>query len=160
MKTTMILAAIALAGTAHAQQPATPNFLSSNEVRALIARAARDIKPDQPTLSLPMVAADGYVARLEYRHAVGPAAIHETDTKLFYVIEGSGTLITGGALVNGSPRPGGNLSGSSIDGGMPRRVAPGDIIVVPAGTPHFFSAIDGKLVLVSLHMAAGALAKR
>jgi len=159
MKWGIALAAIALAAPARAQQPALPAFLSGSEVRALIARAAREIKPDQPTLSLPMATADGYVARLEYRHSVGPAAIHETETELFYVIEGSGTLITGGALVNGSPRPGGNLSGSSIDGGMPRRVGPGDIIFVAAGTPHFFSAIDGKLVLVSLHMAAGALSK-
>jgi len=155
-----MIAAVLLAGTAQAQAPAVPSFLSAGEVRTLIARAQREIRPGQPTLSLPMVTADGYTARLEYRQSVGPAAIHETETELFYVLEGSGTLITGGALVNGSPRAGGNLSGTTIDGGMPRPVRPGDMIVVPAGTPHFFSAIDGKLVLVSLHMPAGAAAKR
>ena len=156
-----LLAAALLAGAAQAQAlaPAIPSYLSSSEVRALIARAQREIKPNQPTLSLPMVTGDVTTARLEYRQAVGPAAIHENDTEIFYVLEGSGTLITGGALVNGVPRPGGNLSGSGIDGGMPRHVGPGDVIAVAAGTPHFFSAIGGKLVLVSIHMPAGTPTK-
>jgi mannose-6-phosphate isomerase-like protein (cupin superfamily) len=154
-----MLAAALLAGAAQAQQPAIPNLLSAGEVRAAIAKAQHDIKPGQPTYSAPLIAANGYTARLEYRQAVGPAAIHEGDAEMFYVLDGGGTYVTGGALVDGAPRPGGNLSGSAIAGGTARHVGPGDFFVVPAGAPHFFSAIDGKLVLISLHLPAAAPAK-
>jgi mannose-6-phosphate isomerase-like protein (cupin superfamily) len=151
-----LFAAIMLAGAAHAQQPVVPNFLSASEVRAAIAKAAQAIKPGQPTYSAPLIAANGYTARLEYRRAVGPAAIHEGDAEIFYVLDGGGTYVTGGGLVEGTPRPGGNLSGKSIDGGVSRHVGVGDFFVVPAGAPHFFSTIDGKLVLIALHVPAGA----
>jgi len=151
--------AVALGGTAQAQQASVPNFLSADEVRAAIAKAEHEIKPGQPTLSTPLIAAIGYTARLEYRQSVGPAAIHEGDGELFYVLSGSGTFVVGGALLKGEPRPGGNLSGTGIAGGESRHIGPGDFFVVPAGVPHFFSAIDGKLVLISLHLPAATPAK-
>ena len=39
-----------------------------------------------------------YNASLEYRAAVGPAAIHEKDAEFFYVIDGTATMMTGGKL--------------------------------------------------------------
>jgi len=151
--------AVALGGTAYAQQASIPNFLSTDDVRAAIARAEREIKPGQPTFSTPLIAANGYTARLEYRQSVGPAAIHESDGELFYVLSGGGTFVIGGALLKGEPRPGGNLSGTGIAGGESRHIGTGDFFVVPAGTPHFFSAIDAKLVLISLHLPAAAAPK-
>ena len=45
-----------------------------------------------------------------------------------------------------------NLTGSGIDGGISKKVAKGDFILVPEGTPHWFSTIDGTLTLMSLHL--------
>jgi mannose-6-phosphate isomerase-like protein (cupin superfamily) len=92
-----------------------------------------------------------YNVSLEYRASVGNAAVHETEAELFYVVDGSATLVTGGTLTD-STRNGANLTGKGIQGGMSRKVAKGDFIMVPEGQPHWFSAIDGTVVLMSLHL--------
>ena len=53
-----------------------------------------------------------------------------------------------------------NLSGTGIDGGKSQRVAKGDMIMVPAKTPHWFGEIDGALVLMSIHLPLPAGATR
>ena len=60
-------------------------------------------------------------------------------------------MIIGGSLVD--PRGGGaNLGGSAISGGTPRKLAAGDMLFVPEGTPHWFSAIDGTLTCLTIKM--------
>ena len=93
-----------------------------------------------------------YNANLEYRASVGPAAVHETEAELFYVIEGSATMMTGGKLVNETRTNAANLTGTAIEGGTSRAVAKGDFIIVPEKTPHWFSAINGTIVLMTLHV--------
>lgn len=144
---------------ASAQQPApAPTaaalklFASSADVTALIAKAKAERRPDQPLLAQRIVGFAPFVANLEYRAAVGPAAIHEIDAEFFYVVEGAGTLVTGGTLVMETrPNPA-NRTGTAIAGGASQRVAKGDFIMVPPGVGHWFSTIDGTLVLMSLHL--------
>jgi len=71
---------------------------------------------------------------------------------MFFVIDGSGTLVTGGKLVGETRTNAENLSGTAIDGGASRNVAKGDYFIVPENTPHWFSKINGTLVLMSLHV--------
>jgi mannose-6-phosphate isomerase-like protein (cupin superfamily) len=71
---------------------------------------------------------------------------------MFYVIDGSATLVTGGKLTEEKRTNAENLTGSGIEGGTPRPVAKGDFIIVPENTPHWFSAINGTVVLMSLHV--------
>ena len=154
---------------AAAQQPApaatTPQaamklFASSADVNALIARARAERKPDQALLAQPIVQFAPYNVSLEYRALVGGAAIHEKEAELFYVVEGSGTMVTGGTLMmEARPNPD-NRNGTGIQGGESRKVGKGDFIMVPPGTAHWFSAIDGTLVLMSLHLPAAAPAAR
>jgi mannose-6-phosphate isomerase-like protein (cupin superfamily) len=99
-----------------------------------------------------MIRLDQYNVSLEYRAAVANAAVHETEAELFYVVDGSATLVTGGKLRAETRTNAANLSGTGIDGGQSRHVAKGDFIMVPEGTPHWFSAIDGTVVLMSLHL--------
>jgi mannose-6-phosphate isomerase-like protein (cupin superfamily) len=129
-------------------------FASSSDIKAMIAKAKADRKPDQPNFSQPIVALAPYSANLEYR--VGglnaPASIHDKDAEMFIVVEGTGTLVTGGALQNGRRTNADNSSGTGIDGGTPRKIAQGDFILVPEKTPHWFTQIDGTLVLMALHL--------
>src|SRR5712691_11901567 len=73
---------------------------TSADVAALIANAKKARKADQPTFTQPILRFAPYTASLEYRAAVGPAAIHEKEAEMFYVIDGSGTLMLGGKLAN------------------------------------------------------------
>ena len=129
-------------------------FASSADVKAMIARAKAKRKPDQPNFAQPIVSAAPYSANLEYR--VGglnaPASTHDKDAELFYVIEGTGTIVTGGTLQNERRTNADNSSGTGIDGGNSRKIGPGDFVLVPEKTPHWFTAIDGTLVLMSLHL--------
>ena len=143
------------AATATAQaDPAAvmKTFASSTDVTALIAKAKNDRKDGQPTVSEPILRLAPYNVNLEYRTAAAPAAVHERDAELFYVIDGSGTMVTGGKLAGEKRTNADNLSGTSIESGTTRRVAKGDFVVVPENTPHQITAVDGTLVLMTFHV--------
>jgi mannose-6-phosphate isomerase-like protein (cupin superfamily) len=148
----LALGLAAAAGPALAQAPAALPFVSSAEVEALVAKAERERKPGEANHTQPMLRLEPYTANLEYRTSVGPAAAHETEAELFYVIEGSGTLVTGGKLTGETRTNPENRRGSGIEGGATRKVGKGDIFLVPQDTPHWFSAIDGRLVMMSVHV--------
>lgn len=158
IKTALAAAAVlAFALPAAAQAPAAPDmktYASSADVQALIANA-RKIHKAEPTISQPILSLAPYRASLEYRTAVGPAAVHEKEAEFFYVIDGSGVLVTGGKLKDEKRQNATNLGGTGVDGGESRTVAKGDFIVVPEGTPHWFSDIKGELILMSLHVPRG-----
>jgi mannose-6-phosphate isomerase-like protein (cupin superfamily) len=146
-----------LAAPALAQAPAAPamkTFTASAEVQQLIAHA-RETHKTEPTIVQPILSLAPYRASLEYRTATGPAAVHEKEAELFYVIEGSGTLTTGGKLKDEKRQNPTNLQGSGIDGGMSRTVSKGDFLIVPEGAPHQYSDIKGELILMSLHVPRG-----
>ena len=75
------------------------------------------------------------------------AIIHPFSTEIYYIIDGAGSLVTGGALEPPAPPPADPdiVRSKTIKGGATRRVAKGDVIVVPPGTPHWFNAIDGTI---------------
>ena len=117
----------------------------------MMAKAKSERKQDQANFIQGLLRLAPYTANLEYRAVVGPAAVHEKEAEVFYVVDGGGTLVTGGKLV-GETRTGDNLNGTAIDGGNTQEVAKGDFFIVPENTPHWFSKINGTLVLMSLHV--------
>lgn len=147
----------AFVSRAEAQQaaPAMPKlFSSSADVTAMIAKARAERRPDQANFTQPILQLAPYNANLEHRIAGvnAPASVHERDAEMFFVVEGSGTVVTGGRLREERRTNAENLTGSGIDGGTPRKVAKGDFIMVPEGVPHWFGEIDGALVLMSVHL--------
>lgn len=159
MRTLIVgLAFILAAGLVAAQQSTqssekpTKLFVSSGEVAELIAQAESERKAGQPIVVKPMLELGSYDGHLEYRASVGAAAVHEKEAEVFYVIEGSGTLVTGGKLTNEKRMNATNLTGTAIEGGASRPVSKGDFILVPENTPHWFSSINKTLVLFSLHV--------
>lgn len=135
------------------QAPQAPKtYTSAKEVVAMMAKAKSERKQDQANFIQGILRLAPYNANLEYRAAVGPAAVHEKEAELFYVIDGSGTLVTGGKLAGESRTNAENLTGTAIDGGDTQNVAKGDFFIVPENTPHWFSKINGTLVLMSLHV--------
>ncbi len=127
-------------------------FTSSAEITALIAKAKSERKGDAPIVTERILSLAPYNASLEYRGAVGPAAVHEKEAEMFYVIDGSATLMTGGKLVNEKRTNAENLTGTGIENGTAQNVAKGDFVIVPENTPHWFSSINGTIVLMSLHV--------
>jgi glc operon protein GlcG len=86
-----------------------------------------------------------YMVHTSRRTTPGQAEIHARDTDIIYVVDGSATLITGGAAVGAKETEPGELRGSAIEGGEARRIGKGDVITVPAGTPHWFKEVKGPI---------------
>jgi mannose-6-phosphate isomerase-like protein (cupin superfamily) len=83
-----------------------------------------------------------YKIHASRRDAPGLGEVHATDTDIIYVLAGRATLVTGGALFEPKEVAPNELRGSRIAGGLERKIAVGDVIVVPNGTPHWFKAVE------------------
>ena len=94
----------------------------------------------------PLHEVPGYKIHASRRDAPGVGEVHLTDTDIIYMLEGSATFVTGGELVDGAAIAPGEIRGPSIRGGKSRRVTKGEVIVVPAGTPHWFKQVDAPVL--------------
>ena len=152
------LTALAQQPAAQGAAPAVKLFAASADVTAMMAKAKSERKPDQPNFIQPIVQLAPYTANLESRVAgvKAPASVHEREAEMFYVVEGAGTLVTGGTLRDEKRTNAENLTGSAIDGGTPRRIVKGDWVMVPEKTPHWFSQVEGTIVLMSIHLPHSA----
>lgn len=127
-------------------------FSSSADVQALLSKAEAERKEGQVMVAEHILSLAPYTANLEYRPVEGAVAVHETEAELVYVIDGTGTLTTGGKVVGEKRTNAKNLSGTSIDGGTAQTVNKGDFTIIPEGTPHQFKPAGGPLVLMTLHV--------
>ena len=161
MRLTLITILAGAAATVSAQQPPAKQFDSAADVAAMIAKAKNERKPDQANFIQALAKAHQYTVNLEYRvqGVDTPPNVHETDAEFFYVVEGAGTLTTGGKLRDEKRTNAANLSGTAVDGGTSRRVAKGDFFLVPENTPHAFTEVAGTLVVMSIHLPVGGAAK-
>ena len=152
--TLVVTAALVQQLAAQNPPPAPKLFASAADVTAMIAKAKAERKPDQPNFIQPIVALAPYTANLEHRvgGVKAPASVHEREAEMFYVVEGSGTLVTGGTLREEKRTNAENLTGSGVDGGTTRKISKGDWVMVPEKTPHWFSQVDGTIVLMSIHL--------
>lgn len=91
---------------------------------------------------MPLVETAEYKIHASRRVEAGQAEVHTRDTDIIYVLQGSVTLVTGGRVVE--PRTAGadEIRGTRLEGGTARALGQGDVVVVPAGVPHWFSQVD------------------
>ena len=143
-----VVLAIGATSSLPAQTASDPtSFAGSADVRARIVALERTMKPGQGFAMAPLVQADVTSASLEYWKAPGKPAVHPDEAEYATVMAGSGTLVSGGTLVAPKLRFPGLVEGDRIEGGTTRKLAVGDVFLIPAGTPHWFG-IDGKLVML------------
>ena len=86
-----------------------------------------------------------YMVHASHRDKAGVVELHEQDADIIYVLAGTATLVTGGEVVDGKTIAPGEIRGSDVKGGETRHIKPGDVIVVPAGTPHWFKEVPAPL---------------
>ena len=141
------------------QAPAAPvdvqvmkTFASAADVQALLAKAKAERKEGQVVSAEHILSLAPYTANLEYRPVEGAVAVHEKEAEMVYVIDGGGTLTTGGKVVGEKRTNATNLSGTAIDGGTAQPLAKGDFAIIPENTPHQFKPVNGVLVLMTLHV--------
>ena len=97
------------------------------------------------------------------RRVTGPqyAITHTRDLEYVVVTKGSGTMVTGGTLI--PPTIDSDIYPSSdpnaivrslkgVQGGLARKIGAGDVIIIPPGTPHWLSEIDGVIEYVEIRI--------
>ncbi len=156
MRTLMTVCGVSLlAATLQAQpsQPAPTDRTKATQLSAAeLAAAIAKLPTDRPSSSVRVFTLAPYNVNVERRlpQAQG-ASLHEAQAELFYVIDGTGTLVTGGRLV-GETRNGTNLSGKAIEGGTRQTFAKGDFLIVPSGVAHQFVDLTAQIVLMSMYL--------
>lgn len=86
-----------------------------------------------------------YMVHASHRDGPGMAEVHTLDADIIYVLEGSASFVTGGTVENAKPTAPGEVRGTAIRNGEERRISTGDVLIVPAGTPHWFKDVRGPL---------------
>src|SRR5262245_57071284 len=93
----------------------------------------------------PLLETIGYKVHASRRVQPGQAEIHTLDTDVVYVVDGSATLVTGGKAIDAREIAPNELRGSRIEGGEEHQITRGDVIIIPNGVPHQFTAVTGEL---------------
>ena len=85
-----------------------------------------------------------YQVHTSRRVEPGLAEVHTRETDVIYVQDGQATFVTGGSAVDLKQTAPDEYRGARIDGGQTRTLSKGDVIIVPAGVPHWFKQISGE----------------
>ena len=142
MKLIPILVTALLAAPCFAQTPA--QVFSGKDVSSQMAALIQKAK----------TAGDGgaklgdygsHAIQLSTRAKSGGAEVHAHFDDIFVVTQGQATLITGGSLVDPKTGPNGESKGSGIENGHSQLIQKGDIVNIPAGTPHQLKITPGAV---------------
>jgi len=129
-------------------KPTAALIFTASDAAAMIAKSPAD----KNALGQRMLQLGPYSVNMEHRVMGQAAAVHEKEAELFYVIEGVGTIVTGGKLVEEKRTNEANLTGTSIQGGVTKKISKGDWVLVPEGVPHQIPNVEGAITVMSLHL--------
>jgi mannose-6-phosphate isomerase-like protein (cupin superfamily) len=146
----VLASSMAAAQVKMAQTPPPAVDITGAAIKAFIDKLPKDRVSDQP---IRVADIGGYKVGLygvfRPKTVPGNAIRHQTSvTEIYYMLEGTGTLVTGGRIVNekgtgNSPNTGRpNFAGDRIEGGVTRKVVAGDVVIIPPNSPHWWSSLD------------------
>jgi mannose-6-phosphate isomerase-like protein (cupin superfamily) len=140
----------------------TATDINNSEIDALVRKVAAVRVSDQAirivSINNEYNVSIGVVSRLKTSGKEAPSGIeHSQITEIYHVISGNGTLVTGGTLNDPKEVPsndevvtllnGPSTDGSGIQNGVTRKIGPGDVIIIPPNTPHWFSEIPTEKIV-------------
>lgn len=117
-----------------AQSDANVTVVGSDRVKAAFAKG------------VPLIEVGDYKIHASRREGPGIAEIHTRDTDIAYILQGSATLVTGGTVADAKETGPEEFRGPAIQGGETRRVAVGDVVVIPNGVPHWFKQVQAPFL--------------
>ena len=81
-----------------------------------------------------------------HREGSGVAEWHEKQADVMFIVSGEATVVYGGTIVDAKTTDPGEMRGPSIRGGAEVKIGPGDVLHIPAKTPHQMKLAPGKQV--------------
>lgn len=141
-----IVGGIGVSGAASAKQDEELAIAGAKSIAATKA-AARDAPvtyidhervADAFTVGKPLVEVNAYKVHASRRDKPGLVEVHDRETDVVYVIDGTATLVTGGTLIDPKLVAPGETRAPGVQGGVERKLGKGDVVVIPNGVPHWF----------------------
>jgi mannose-6-phosphate isomerase-like protein (cupin superfamily) len=134
VKTALLAAASLLAASAASTGegvPAAVHYIPHDQVATVMAKGG------------PIINDPGLLV-LANRREAGAVEYHEHTNHIFIIVEGEGTMITGGTMVGAKRTNAEQMTATSIDGGETFHLTKGDVITIPAKTPHWWKELSTK----------------
>jgi mannose-6-phosphate isomerase-like protein (cupin superfamily) len=105
-------------------------------------------KSPSGTASVTLATYPGHKTMLIARTKDGVAEVHANYADFLIVLEGEGTELVGGTVVDPKPQPDGETRGLRVEGATSHRLRKGDVIHIPAGIPHQTLLAPGQSMTV------------
>jgi quercetin dioxygenase-like cupin family protein len=130
MKVLLLLAAAAFV---YASEPSAVTYVDQQKVAEALVKGGALAK------------GDGFSVSGARRTAAGQVEVHDKETDIFYIVDGEATFVTGGKMIGGKQSKADQWLGTNIEGGETHHLAKGDVITIPAGTPHWFKEVPKSI---------------
>ena len=146
MRKAIPLLLLLVASPATAQDAPVATDVTSAAIQKFINELPRDRVSDRP-IRVVDVTGDyrvGVYGVFRPKDNLGGANLHEVNTtEIYYMVEGIGTLVTGGELIGPTRSPNStSVRGTRITGGVSRQITKGDVVIIPGHTPHWWSELQ------------------
>jgi len=132
-----LLAAVALLAASAASTgegvPAAVHYIPHDQVASVMTKGG------------PIVKDPGLIV-LANRREAGAVEYHEYTNHIFIMVDGEATFITGGTMVGAKRTSPEQMTATSIEGGETFHLTKGDVITIPAKTPHWWKELSTKTV--------------
>ena len=135
MKTLRILAMVALLGMVVTADgvPTVVTYVPNSKVTEVMTKGGEIVN-------------DKGLIILANRRGSGEVEVHDKTNHIFIIVEGEATFITGGTLVGAKNTAPGQIRATSVNGGQTHQLKKGDVITVPAKTPHWWKEVPTKTI--------------
>jgi mannose-6-phosphate isomerase-like protein (cupin superfamily) len=127
--TTLTAAAVMMTGILTGATGPAVSFIDHDKVAAALAKGG------------PLVTQSDLTVQGSHREVAGQVEVHDKETDVLYITDGEATIVTGGTMIGGKQKSPGQMLGTSIEGGEARHLVKGDVMVIPAGIPHWFKEV-------------------
>jgi mannose-6-phosphate isomerase-like protein (cupin superfamily) len=132
-----LLVVLAFARAAFAAEPPPTDVVVLNRAKV----------DDAFAKGIPMLVNSSYKIQAGRRiTAPGQVEVHARDTDIFYIVDGTATIVTGGKTEGGNTTGEGEIRGEKITGGTKRQLQKGDVMVIPSGVPHWFTEVSNPFL--------------
>jgi mannose-6-phosphate isomerase-like protein (cupin superfamily) len=141
-------------------------YIPNDEIQAYVKKAIAEKRTDQQVRDIDIGKSHVGIGVVHRGKLAAPApesvAEHDFVSEVYHIIEGSATLVTGPDLVGKKRRPadletvrlfnGPGNNSASIRNGVAHELRAGDVIVIPAGTGHWFTKIDDHITYLMVRI--------
>ena len=142
-----LLATLALAAAAAAADtPPAAVYKTGAELTAGLKSSAANTE----MLTSEVQNTDRHRINIVRRTKAAGAVAHDGFAELHHIVDGSGTLVTGGTIARAAD---GRSGSATIQNGFSRHVAKGDVILIPSGMPHWYKDLDGTITYLEVRWA-------